>query len=142
MVKIPIAELILDTHQYLQCLAPHVKERKAALLLSRLVTEIERLQEERADVKVCKLMHTVCGACGMAIHEEGGCGCGDNKHQPIADIHADIRSKQQSEIERLRGELYKNAGRWESAAQSCDLQATECRESSQKAREAAEAKGE
>lgn len=46
MADIPVAELIQDVRQYLRCLAPHVKQRKAALLLSRLVTEAERLQAE------------------------------------------------------------------------------------------------
>lgn len=52
--------LVEDTLKYLSCLAPHVRERKASLLLSRLVTEIERLRAGE---------HTVYYACEAGVYE-------------------------------------------------------------------------
>jgi hypothetical protein len=52
----------------------------------------------------CQLIHANCASCGQAIHRDGGCGCEDNRHHPIADIHADIRSKLEAENKHLREE--------------------------------------
>lgn len=48
----------------------------------------------------CQLFHVRCGACGKAIHEDGKCGCEDNRHHPIADLQKD-------RITRLEAALYK-----------------------------------
>lgn len=47
----------------------------------------------------CKLFHCRCGCCGQAIAEDGGCGCDDNKHHPVADLEADLVSKLKGIIE-------------------------------------------
>ena len=49
MAEIPTAELIGDTRNYLRCLSPHVKERKAALLLTCLVERLEQLQDKEIE---------------------------------------------------------------------------------------------
>jgi hypothetical protein len=38
----------------------------------------------------CRLLHTRCGACGCAIHQDGGCGCEDNRHHPVGDVERDL----------------------------------------------------
>lgn len=44
-MNIPTDELLTDVRNHLQCLPPHVKERKTALLLRQLVDRAETLQD-------------------------------------------------------------------------------------------------
>jgi len=59
-------------------------------IIDQLRAEVKRLQAMGTE---CKLIHCPCAACGQAIHQDGGCGCEDNHHHPIADTHADQRSQ-------------------------------------------------
>ena len=53
-------------------------------------------------VPPCDLMHLRCTACGCAIHNNGGCGCEDNRHHRFAELRRDEITRLRGEVERLQ----------------------------------------
>ncbi len=69
--------------------------------------------------EACRLIHCRCGACGVAIHEDGGCGCEDNRRHGIAVHQADRITKMTDTVGRLQAtnqRLHRRCQRAESLA--------------------------
>lgn len=49
----------------------------------------------------CHLLHICCSACGHEIHEDGACGCADNR-QPGPGIQQGTIGRLRDEVEQLR----------------------------------------
>lgn len=73
----------------------------AADEIDHLEAEIKQLKATAEETEPCRLVHCRCGACGTAIHEDGGCGCTDNKHHPVSDLHRDRITELRAKVEEL-----------------------------------------
>lgn len=76
--------------------------------ISKLKAEAVEVKREQGD-KSCPLVHCRCGACGVAIHDDGGCGCKDNRRHGIVVHEADRITKFIAEVARYRDALQKVA---------------------------------
>lgn len=76
--------------------------------IAELEAEAAEAKREQGD-KSCPLFHVRCSACGVAIHDDGGCGCEDNRCHGMAAHQADRITKLEAEIGRYRDALQKVA---------------------------------
>jgi hypothetical protein len=99
-----------------RALADHPEFREAILHSIASLAKIKgQLEEQFAEAAnsvgaekgngPCPLVHCRCGACGMAIAGDGGCGCEDNRTHPIASLERDKMTYLQRRVTELRDGL-------------------------------------